>query len=393
MLKYHQGRESRRQRRDEAARLDEEITAFGELLTAHTFTPGQPDADADAVAHYRQALDAYEQATRSLGTGRRRSGSGRRLLPSPGRPDSPDALRALDEGRHALACLDARLSGKPLPRRLPLCFFDPRHGPSAGEHPWAPGGGAVRLIAVCAADAVRLSEGDGPAVGAAAPGSAPTTRTPVAGHPVPQKQAAPVAAAPLRETAPKSGRKPRLRERYTGKQLAVRGLFALLAVHGVALYWAGGTDSEWGNPFERLMSVLLASFIACAMGAVAFVVGAAAPRQLSLLWRTVRRGECVRAWFARKETSRSGGHYHVFAVTDVTGRRHEYRRSSGGPAVVPLPYRKVWYVQGVADNENPLGILAPLWMALTACMCVALSLPLAFFALYIIPGTLVRALS
>ncbi|MFE2291321.1 hypothetical protein [Streptomyces sp. NPDC059452] len=385
--------------------MDEKITAFGELLTAHTFVPGQPGADADAVADYRRALDAYEQAARSLGAGRRRSGAGWWLLPSSGRPDSLGALRALDEGRHALACLDARLSGKPLPRRLPLCFFDPRHGPSVSEHQWAPGGGAVRLIAVCAADAVRLSEGGGPVAGAPAHGSGvpPSMRTPTAGssplpqkrasgsRPVPRKQLAPVAAAPLRD-APVSGRKPRLRERYTSKQLAVRGALVLFAVHGVALYWVGGMDGEWGNPFERFMSVLLVSFTACAMGAVAFVMGAAASRQLSLLWRTARRGERVRARFVRKETSKSGGHYHVFAVTDVTGRRHEYRRSAGGPAVVPLPYRKVWYVQGVADSDNPLGVLAPLWIAITACVCAALSLPLAFGALYIIPGTLVRAL-
>ncbi|MFJ1594468.1 hypothetical protein ACIOD0_30135 [Kitasatospora albolonga] len=396
MLKNRQGHGSRRQRRDETVRLDEEITAFGELLTAHTFVPGQPGADADAVADYRRALDAYEQATRSLGAGRRRSGAGRRLLPSPGRPDNLGALRALDEGRHALACLDARLSGKPLPERLPLCFFDPRHGPSVSEHPWAPGGGAVRMIAVCAADAVRLSEGDGPAVGAPAhgpgPGSSPSTRTPAAGSkPVPQKRAAPVAAAPLRD-APVPGRKPRLRERYTGKQLAVRGLLALLAVHGVALSWTDGLDDASADPLERFFGVLLFSFIACAMGTVAAVMGGVAHAHLSLLWRTVRRGERVRAQFLRRETSKSGRHYHVFAVTDVTGRRHEHRRSVGGPAVVPLPFRKVWYVQGVTDNDNPLGILAPLWLSITACVCLALSLPLAFGALYIIPGTLIRAL-
>ncbi|ARF74298.1 hypothetical protein B7C62_20190 [Kitasatospora albolonga] len=396
MLKNRQGHGSRRQQRDETVRLDEEITAFGELLTAHTFVPGQPGADADAVADYRRALDAYEQATRSLGAGRRRSGAGRRLLPSPGRPDNLGALRALDEGRHALACLDARLSGKPLPERLPLCFFDPRHGPSVSEHPWAPGGGAVRMIAVCAADAVRLSEGDGPAVGApahgAGPGSSPSTRTPAAGsRPVPQKRAAPVAAAPLRD-APVPGRKPRLRERYTGKQLALRGLLALLTVHAVALYATGGVDGLWGKPLDGIAGVLFASFLGTALGAVGCLFASATYSHLSVLWRTARRGERVRAPFVRRQTSKQGKHYHVFAVTDVTGRRHEYRRSVGGPAVAPLPYRKVWYVQGVVDSDNPLGILAPLWMALVTCVCAALTVVFAPFALFLIPGLLIRAL-
>ncbi|MFP3992791.1 hypothetical protein U9R90_36005, partial [Streptomyces sp. E11-3] len=136
-----------RRRREAAARLEEEVTAFGEALAAHTFSPGRPGTPDGAVGDYERALDAYEQA--------RRNPRGRR-------GDEEGALRALDEGRHALACLDARLAGKPLPKRLPLCFFDPRHGRAVREVPWTPVGGAGRLVPVCAADEVRLAEGVGP---------------------------------------------------------------------------------------------------------------------------------------------------------------------------------------------------------------------------------------
>ncbi|MEV4002669.1 hypothetical protein [Actinomadura sp. NPDC049753] len=51
-----------------------------------------------------------------------------------------DVLIALDEGRHALACVDARLAGRPMPPRRSLCFFDPRHGTSVDRLSWIPEG-------------------------------------------------------------------------------------------------------------------------------------------------------------------------------------------------------------------------------------------------------------
>lgn len=135
-----------RRREDELARVDAEITAFGEALARHSFVPGSHPDDSGLLADYQRALDAYEQAKREF--------VGDRTL-----QDAADVLRSLDEGRHALACVDAAMEGRPRPRRRPLCFFDPRHGPSTEEARWAPPEGAVRAIAVCAADAVRLSEG------------------------------------------------------------------------------------------------------------------------------------------------------------------------------------------------------------------------------------------
>jgi hypothetical protein len=73
--------------------------------------------------------------------------------------DALDVLRALDDGWYALACLDARRAGLPLPRRLPLCFFDARHGRAVREVTWAPADGASRNVAVCAACGIRHSGG------------------------------------------------------------------------------------------------------------------------------------------------------------------------------------------------------------------------------------------
>ncbi|MFH8289958.1 hypothetical protein [Streptomyces sp. NPDC018059] len=102
-----------RRREPELAHVDAEITAFGEMLAGHSFTPGHHKNDPGLLADYQRALDAYEQAKRSF--------VGDRNL-----QDATDVLRALDEGRHALACVEAVLEGRPRPRRRPLCFFDPR---------------------------------------------------------------------------------------------------------------------------------------------------------------------------------------------------------------------------------------------------------------------------
>ncbi|MEU3398129.1 hypothetical protein [Streptomyces filamentosus] len=134
---------------DGLARVDAEITAFGEALAAHPFVPDHDVHEPALLDDYQRALDAYERAKRDF--------VGDRNL-----RDAADVLRALDAGRHALACLDAALDGRPRPHRLPLCFFDPRHGRAAEEVRWAPAGGTARTVAVCAADAVRLTEGRPP---------------------------------------------------------------------------------------------------------------------------------------------------------------------------------------------------------------------------------------
>ncbi|MFD4761307.1 hypothetical protein ACFWOJ_21265 [Streptomyces sp. NPDC058439] len=135
-----------RRRKDELAQVDAEITAFGEALAGHSFEPGHHKDVPALLADYQRALDAYEQAKQNF--------VGDRNL-----RDAADVLRTLDEGRHALACVDAAIEGQPRPQRRPLCFFDPRHGQSTEDVRWAPSEGAARMIAVCAADAVRLAEG------------------------------------------------------------------------------------------------------------------------------------------------------------------------------------------------------------------------------------------
>jgi hypothetical protein len=139
------GRAARRRAEEELAEVEERITAFGVALDEHDFSPGEPGATEAMRADLKQALDAYEDAKNAFIGDRNRG-------------DALDVLRALDDGWHAVACLDARRAGLPLPRRLPLCFFDARHGRAVRELSWAPTNGAARNVAVCAACGVRLGE-------------------------------------------------------------------------------------------------------------------------------------------------------------------------------------------------------------------------------------------
>ncbi|MFJ8212486.1 hypothetical protein [Streptomyces sp. NPDC096033] len=142
-------------RREAVARLsvvvDEDITAFGEELERLDFHPGEPGADDAMRKDYERGLDSYERA--------------KQIMASVQRPEEVQGVtQALEDGRYALACLDARRRGEPVPERRAPCFFDPRHGPSTEDAQWAPPGGAARTVPVCAADAVRLRDGLDPAV-------------------------------------------------------------------------------------------------------------------------------------------------------------------------------------------------------------------------------------
>ncbi|MFR9723726.1 hypothetical protein ACL02R_10205 [Streptomyces sp. MS19] len=173
----------------ELAAVDAAITAFGIALDEHPFAPGQPGATDDMRADLGHALDAYDEAKRAFDAD----------------PDSGDALRAVDAGRHALACLDARLAGRPLPSRRPPCFFDARHGPSTTDTTWAPAHGTPRGIAVCTACAVRL--GDEAARGPAAP-PPPEVRAPARAHAPAPVRPTPRPLPLARRSAPKPGSGP-----------------------------------------------------------------------------------------------------------------------------------------------------------------------------------------
>ncbi|MGW2084568.1 hypothetical protein [Streptomyces sp. NPDC001880] len=129
--------------------VDEDITAYGETLDRLDFHPAEPGADDNMRADYERALDSYESAKSRMEGARHPS-------------DVRGVTQALEDGRFSLAVLEARRTGGELPARRPPCFFDPRHGLSVADVQWSPSGGTAREVPVCAADELRLREGEEP---------------------------------------------------------------------------------------------------------------------------------------------------------------------------------------------------------------------------------------
>ena len=148
----------RRRRREEETQFEQargvardDVISLGEEIRALDLDIDMPDADAEAKRHYGVAVDHYQLAEQALEGARR-----------------PDDLRGvserLEEGRFEMEAARARLEGRAVPERRAPCFFDPRHGPSVEDVEWAPPGGQPRSVPACAADAVRVKDGEDPAV-------------------------------------------------------------------------------------------------------------------------------------------------------------------------------------------------------------------------------------
>jgi hypothetical protein len=130
---------------------DEDVTRFGEELQRLDSDLLTETLDEPTRQDYQRALDSYESAKDSM----------TRLTRS---EDVKHVTEALEDGRYAVACVRARVAGRPLPVRRPPCFFNPAHGPSTTDIDWAPPGGQPRQVPVCAADADRVAQGAEPDV-------------------------------------------------------------------------------------------------------------------------------------------------------------------------------------------------------------------------------------
>ncbi|MFJ6512693.1 hypothetical protein ACIQMO_24990 [Streptomyces sp. NPDC091406] len=320
------------------------MTAFGELLAEHSFAPGDPGTPPKAVDDWARALDAYDAASRALHH----------------RKQVKVVPQLLQQGMSALVDLEARVAGEPLPQRLPPCFFDPRHGQSTTETWWAPSHGAKRLIAVCAADAVRLREGPPRLTG---------------GRPAPAEE---VDSLPLRSP--------------DGLPLPwAIGLLVLFFGYAAALAAAG----DWPGAFVALTLAWPVVAVAALSGLL--VVSAAID-----LWALVRRGHRTQATFARSTVSPNGAHEHVYVVTDASGRQRECTRAAGGGPAKPVPIRSVWYLpnangraDGRADGKGDgkaVSSWSPLWLPLRILLGLPVLLSSAAVTVYLIPGRLIIAL-
>ena len=70
----------------------------------------------------------------------------------------------LASGRYALACVQARLAGEPVPELRVPCFFNPQHGPSARDVMWTSPRHGTRKVPACTRCAAQLAAREKPEV-------------------------------------------------------------------------------------------------------------------------------------------------------------------------------------------------------------------------------------
>ncbi len=139
-------RREREQLEEVKAFAREDLVALGQDIRALDLDVEMPGIDPAAKADYNLAVERYGQADDAWDRA--------------GRVEDMEGVASLlEEGRYAMTAAKARLDGREVPERSPPCFFDPRHGPSAGEAEWAPPGGSPRPVPVCAADLQRIGDG------------------------------------------------------------------------------------------------------------------------------------------------------------------------------------------------------------------------------------------
>jgi hypothetical protein len=146
------GARDRREELDAVRRLaDEDVTVFGEQLSRLDGQVGAHPLDEDGRVDYQTALDAYEAAQRAV----------------PRMRDAEEVSTVTDtlaSGRYALACVQARVAGVPLPEHRTPCFFNPQHGPSTTDVEWTSTKYGTRMVPACAQDAARVAAHQRPAL-------------------------------------------------------------------------------------------------------------------------------------------------------------------------------------------------------------------------------------
>jgi hypothetical protein len=134
-----QFREVRETAREDLVALAEDVQGLEQKV----------ESNEPAKRDYLAALEQYSRASGAFDRAR----TPEQLAP---------VAEALEEGRYLMASAEARLAGQEPPERRPACFFDPRHGPSVRDVEWTPPGGQPRQVPACAADALRVEEGEEP---------------------------------------------------------------------------------------------------------------------------------------------------------------------------------------------------------------------------------------
>lgn len=324
----------RRGAREEAARFDARLTAFGELLATHPFSADLPDATHEMAVEYARALDAYEAAKRAASR------------------DPASAGRELAAGLAALNRLNAHLVGTTAPEPSAPAPAPAAPKPKARRpEPDAPEGDAYPAP-------VKASDEDRP------PGS-------------PRPRAAGDRA------------RPRLRDRYTSWQLTKRTGITVVAVYLLVVAVLG----PWWLAFVGLMALNVGGGLALfgvllGWTSAARIAGAIRGGLVSAEYtRTTKR-------FSPRHDEAPYQQNYVYV--DADGEELTYQRDARSPSLAALPTRRLWLVRG-GGRKGMETHLSGFWVPLLMPVLLVIAVPVfavgAAAVLYAVPGLLIQALT
>ncbi|MGW7527425.1 hypothetical protein [Streptomyces sp. NPDC054783] len=300
----------RREGREESARLQGRLTAFGELLAGHPFTADRPGVTHVMAVEYARALDAYEQAARVADR------------------DPVSARREPTDGLAALHRLNAHLVGA-----LP--------GDNAGavRPPGGSGSGAAGRESPGAIAKERPEKGqprkERQRTGAASPFAPEPTKTPRQPKPPTTPGKAGIGALAATTPAQEAASRPGLRERFTARQLLARAALVVLACYCVLVGLVGG----WG---PALICILLVNF---GVGLTGF--GSMVCRLVISRTRGAVRGGRVAVEYRGTERTHGVGSpwEQRYVHTDTAGRETAYGRAVPSPSLAAVPIRRLWLLE------------------------------------------------
>ncbi len=121
----------------------EDVALLGQDLQRLDVETTTRPLDQAARDDYQAARAAHQSAQRTVATATKASEIRR-------------VTETLGSGRYALACVQARLEGRPSPGSRVPCFFNPQHGPSLLDVIFTYSGHGTHTVPACASDVARF---------------------------------------------------------------------------------------------------------------------------------------------------------------------------------------------------------------------------------------------
>ena len=122
---------------------EEDLAVLAENLRRVDAEAADRPLDEDSWVDYQSARKAHQTAQQAVGW-------------ITGADEIGKVTEPLADGHYALARVQARAVGEPVPKPRVPCFFNPQHGPSVYEVAFTPPGHGTRKVPACASDVARV---------------------------------------------------------------------------------------------------------------------------------------------------------------------------------------------------------------------------------------------